>query len=418
MNIPTGWKKVKFGEVVSKVNDKVPNRDEWTFDRYIGGQHFDEGEIRVTQSAPIKGNEEVIGSAFSSRFKLGHVLYVTRNPRLRKGGMVDFEGVCSNVSFVMQADETKLLQSLLPFIIQTEDFVTHTCNNAHGSTNPFLNWKDIANYEFLLPPMEEQKKISEMLWSIERNIKKIELHYKEKEFFHNKLVKHLVYRGLDKNPKMRKTKYGTINYKFDIGKIQKFIDEKYILSHLDGNHGSNYPKNSEFVNEGTKYVSATMIKNGELDWDQVRYLTQEKANKLKKGRAKDGDVLLANNAVVGPTTILKTDDDYVVLSTSLTYYRCNPEKLNNKYLLYYFRSNFFQNQLFSVMKQSTRNQVPITTQRKLLLVVPDLKSQNEIVKILHSSEKELRCIYNSNIKNRNLRNKLSNELLKGGLKLK
>jgi len=170
MKIPDGWRKVRFGDVVHKVNDKVPNRDEWTFERYIGGEHFDEGEIRITKSNPIKGNEEVIGSAFHMRFKPGQVLYVTRNPRLRKGGMVDFEGVCSNVSFVMEADETQLLQSLLPFIIQTEDFVMHTCNNAHGSTNPFLNWKDIAKYEFLLPPIEEQKKISEVLWSVEENI--------------------------------------------------------------------------------------------------------------------------------------------------------------------------------------------------------------------------------------------------------
>ena len=177
MKIPNGWRKVKFGDVVHKVNDKVHNRDEWTFERYIGGEHFDEGEIRVTKSAPIEGNEEVIGSAFHMKFKPGQVLYVTRNPRLRKGGMVDFEGVCSNVSFVLEADETQLLQSLLPFIIQTEDFVMHTCNNAHGSTNPFLNWKDIAKYEFLLPPIDEQKKISEVLWSIEENIKELQMLY-------------------------------------------------------------------------------------------------------------------------------------------------------------------------------------------------------------------------------------------------
>jgi len=101
MKIPHGWKKVRFGDVIDKINDKVHNRDEWTFDRYIGGQHFDNGEIRVTKSNPIKGNEEVIGPAFHMRFKPGQVLYVTRNPRLRKGGMVDFEGVCSNISFVL-----------------------------------------------------------------------------------------------------------------------------------------------------------------------------------------------------------------------------------------------------------------------------------------------------------------------------
>src|SRR3989344_6362020 len=192
MKNPNGWKKVQFGDVVSKINDKVSNREEWTFERYIGGEHFDEGEIRITRSAPIEGNEEVIGSAFHMRFKPGQVLYVTRNPRLRKGGIVDFEGVCSNVSFVMETDEKQLLQSLLPFIIQTEDFVKHTCNNAHGSTNPFLNWKDIAKYEFLLPPIEEQKNISEVLWEIENNIQRLEKILSKLYLFQRKISSELL----------------------------------------------------------------------------------------------------------------------------------------------------------------------------------------------------------------------------------
>lgn len=105
MSVPTGWKKVKFGDVVNKINDKVPNRDEWTFDRYVGKGHIDSGEIRVTNSSSIEGNEEVIGPSFEIRFKPGHVLYMTRGIEGRRSGMVDFEGVCSHVCFVLQTDE-------------------------------------------------------------------------------------------------------------------------------------------------------------------------------------------------------------------------------------------------------------------------------------------------------------------------
>lgn len=164
------WKIVKFGDVVRHIRDTVPDRTKWTFDRYISGEHIDNAEIRITRSSLVEGNEEVIGSAFHTRFKPSHVLYVTRRAYLRKGGMVDFEGVCSNVTFVLEAQKEHLLQSLLPFIIQTEDFVRHATNNSHGSTNPFLNWKDIAKYEFPLPQIEEQKNLSELLWSIENNI--------------------------------------------------------------------------------------------------------------------------------------------------------------------------------------------------------------------------------------------------------
>ena len=179
MKCPDGWKKIKFGDIAKRINDTVPNRDEWTFDRYISGAHFDEGEIRITKSAPIKGNEEVIGYQFHWRFKPGDLLYVVKNPRLRKAGLVDFEGLCSISSFVIRSDEAKFLQNLLPFLFQTEAFTFHLCNNAHGSTNPFLNWKDIAKYEFLLPPIEEQKKISEVLWAIENNINCSEMYLNE-----------------------------------------------------------------------------------------------------------------------------------------------------------------------------------------------------------------------------------------------
>jgi len=32
MKVPNGWRKVRFGDVVHKVNDKVHSREEWIFD--------------------------------------------------------------------------------------------------------------------------------------------------------------------------------------------------------------------------------------------------------------------------------------------------------------------------------------------------------------------------------------------------
>ncbi len=46
------------------------------------------------------------------------------------------------------------------------------------------------------------------------------------------------------------------------------------------------------------------------------------------------------------------------------------------------KSSLFQNQLEKVMSQSTRNQVPITTQRKLLFIIPPINIQKEIIKEL------------------------------------
>ncbi|GAX62496.1 restriction endonuclease S subunit [Candidatus Scalindua japonica] len=98
--------------------------------------------------------------------------------------------------------------------------------------------------------------------------------------------------------------------------------------------------------------------------------------------AKHDDVLFAHNATVGPVAILKTNLDFVILSTTLTYYRCNKFFLFPDYLALYMISDFFVNQYTEVMRQATRNQVPITKQRTFFHLVPPLSVQKSIVAIL------------------------------------
>lgn len=158
--------KVRLGDVVTRIKDKV-NRETCDLDYYIGGEHFDSGEVRVTKRAEIQGS--TIGPAFHMRFHKGDVLLMSRNPHLRKAGMVDFVGLCSDVSYVCRtSDESILLQTFLSFIFQTDDFWKFAEANKKGSTNFFLNWSDFEKYEFDLPDIATQRKIATLLWAMER----------------------------------------------------------------------------------------------------------------------------------------------------------------------------------------------------------------------------------------------------------
>ena len=155
--------KVILKDVVARIKDKVDKNDP-ALEYYIGGEHFDYGEICVTKKAPIQGS--TIGPAFHMRFKPGDVLLMSRNPHLRKAGVVDFEGLCSDVSYVCRTkNEDVLMQRFLPFIFQTDHFWDFAEKNKHGSTNYFLNWTDFEKYEFDLPDIEVQKELVELLWA-------------------------------------------------------------------------------------------------------------------------------------------------------------------------------------------------------------------------------------------------------------
>ena len=155
--------KVLLRDVVARIKDKV-DKDGTNLEYYIGGEHFDYAEVCITKRGVIQGS--TIGPAFHMHFMPGDVLLMSRNPHLRKAGVVDFEGICSDVRYVCRTkDESVLLQRYLPFIFQTDHFWEFAERNKKGSTNFFLNWSDFEKYEFDFPSIEEQYKLTELLWS-------------------------------------------------------------------------------------------------------------------------------------------------------------------------------------------------------------------------------------------------------------
>lgn len=161
----------------------------------------------------------------------------------------------------------------------------------------------------------------------------------------------------------------------------------YITYHLDGNHGGDYPRSEEFVDTGVPYISANCIVNGEIDFSKAKFLTPERAGKLRKGIAKDEDVLFAHNATVGPTVVLHTDEEKVILGTSLTAYRCNKDMILPNYLKTYMLSGGFVRQYSGEMKQTTRNQVPITVQKKYLFFIPSIEEQEQFANFVKQVDK-------------------------------
>ncbi len=207
------------------------------------------------------------------------------------------------------------------------------------------------------------------------------------------------------------TDYGVIPSDWSCTKIQSLIDKSIIISHLDGNHGALYPRSHEFKESGVPYITANDFITGEVSFRNCKYLSDKRASEFQKGVAKDGDVLFAHNATVGPVALLRTIYDYVILSTTATYYRCDNNKLINEFLKYALRSDFFVKQYKAVMAQSTRFQVPITAQRKFFLAIPSKEEQTAIATALSDVDALISSLEKLIAKKRNIKQGAMQQLL-------
>lgn len=167
----SAWKRVALRDVVRHVTDRVdPERS--GLERFLAGEHIASGDLAITNWGVI--GQDPIGPMFYKRFRPGHVLYVSRRTYLRKVAVPDFDGVTGEKTFVLETiDSTALLQEFLPFLLSAERFHAYAITNSRGSVNPYLNWGELAAYEFDLPPLDEQRRIADVFWSIERHCRSL-----------------------------------------------------------------------------------------------------------------------------------------------------------------------------------------------------------------------------------------------------
>lgn len=162
------WKRVKFGEVVRQLKAKA-DPETSGLERYLAGEHMDTDDLRIRRWGQI--GDGYLGPAFHMHFKPGQVLYGSRRTYLRKVAVAEFEGICANTTFVLESvDPAKLLPELLPFVMQTEAFHAHSKRESKGSVNPYVNFSDLAWFEFALPPLEEQQRLLAGLSAVEQSL--------------------------------------------------------------------------------------------------------------------------------------------------------------------------------------------------------------------------------------------------------
>jgi type I restriction enzyme S subunit len=157
--------------------------------------------------------------------------------------------------------------------------------------------------------------------------------------------------------------------------VTELYDAGLVVDFADGNHGSEYPRASEFGAEGQIFVTAAQIARGAVDFRACPRLNPKKAAKLRKGWAEGGDVLLTHNATVGRVALVAEDTGRFLLGTSVTFYRPQRTGLLARFLFGAMLSPVWQAQLGAIMAQTTRNQVSIQKQAFFSIPLAPIEEQ-------------------------------------------
>ena len=345
---------VKFSEVAHRAYTR---EDRFNTEKiyYVGGEHIDSCELYVTKKGVIKGS--TIGPMFYCGFTAGQILFVTRNPHLKKCSIADFDGICSEKTFVIETkDESILTQEYLAIIMQSDDFWNYCEENKSGGVNYFLNWSTLADYEFELPPIKQQLEIAQKVMSAYR----LKQSYKKLLDATREMVKSQFIEMFG-NPVTNTKGWKT-------AKIKDVAPEMPSKEQLSGKI---WLLNLDMIESNTGRI--------------IEKVYEDVENALSVQSFDEGNVLFSKlrpylNKVVIP-------DEPGMATTELVPLRPEPSKLHKVFLSHLLRGNQFVNYANDIAGGTKMPRMPLTELRNFDCILPPMDKQLEFVFIAEQVDK-------------------------------
>ena len=172
--------------------------------------------------------------------------------------------------------------------------------------------------------------------------------------------------------------------------------ESYRMSELIeeiamGPFGSNI-KVDCFVDDGIPVLNGSNLDGITLKDGSFRYITEEKAESLKRANAHRGDIVITHRGTLGQIVYIPRNSKYdrYVISQSQFRIRCN-EKVLPEYLVYYFHTPIGQAKLLSNASQVGVPALarPSTTFQQIEVELPNLSIQKKTIGILRSLDDKI-----------------------------
>lgn len=348
-----GWQWVKFGDVVRLSQARCSDPKNKGIERYVGLEHIDPDDLKIRRWGLV---EE--GTTFTSLFKPGQVLFGKRRAYLRKVAVADFEGICSGDIYVFESADTKvLLPELLPFICHTDRFFEYAIATSAGSLSPRTNWKSLVNFEFALPPLEEQKNIFLLLSSVE----------------------HLVGSYLQANIDAQKNRNALSLFLFSEDGKTRTSKLKYLIE--DSRYGPRFSSSLYDKSGAIAQIRTTDLdENGNIDYTAVPRVKLSLED-YKDHLLRDRDIVISRSGTCGITAIFHYQTVPTIPGAFLIRLRTN-DRILPEYLHEFFSSLVGRRLTTSLARGGVQKNISGSQLLAQEVPCPDISRQKDVVATL------------------------------------
>ncbi|ADQ40174.1 restriction modification system DNA specificity domain [Caldicellulosiruptor acetigenus I77R1B] len=293
--------------------------------------------------------------------------------------------------FKLKSSAVKILKSKCNFVNLYYVYNSmQLLNFKPGSEHKRFWISEYSKFLIPFPPLPEQRKIAEILETIDNAIEKIDAIIEKYKRIKQGLMQDLLTKGVvsegegeserwrlrDENiDKFKDSPLGRIPEEW---KIRKLDHREITIMITDGSHYSPQPvENSEYY-----IVNIENIINGKIEFETCKKISPKDYKKLvsNKCNPKYRDVLFTKDGTVGITLVFSGERNVVLLSSIAIIRPSNC--LDSSYLKYSLETEQIKKQIDILIGGSVLKRIVLKDIKSLLIFIPPLPEQQRVASIL------------------------------------
>lgn len=354
--VPEGWTRQPLSRLCAEATDRMDpsSLSDNLASHYVGLEHVGQGTGRLEGCGSVA---DVVSQ--KSRFRSGDILYGKLRPNLRKVARPSFAGVCSTDIIVLRskarADPDFLFQ-----VLQSEPLVAHAVATAAGTKMPRTHARSILSFEIAVPPLDEQRRIAEVLRSVDEAIAASQATLQQSDATLSGLSDELFSATLSED---------------DSGWPQHPLED--MLGNIIDYRGVPPPK----ADSGIPLLTAKNVRFGYLDFEPREYIAEQDYDSwMRRGIPTAGDIMFTTEAPLG--NVAEFPDIKAALGQRTLTLVPKARALDAKFLKWLLLSKPAQALIWSHATGSTAKGIKQRTFRKLKFGFPALDEQVRIAELL------------------------------------
>lgn len=378
------WKKVKLKELIKEVNER--NKGEKV-----------KRVLSITNSKGFVNQEEyfegTVHSTDISNYKIVRKNQFAYNPSRVNVGSIDIlknyeEGALSPMYVVFEVDTTRLLPEYFKYYFHTNRFYENVKNNTQGSVRSSLSFKALSEFDYLLPSIEEQKRIIKTLKLVDLIIENYsELLEKKELFIKSKFVE--MFGNPTKNEKG-----------FQLLTVNDVLDFE----------GGSQPDKKYFEYHKTEAnIRLIQIRDYKSD-DYITYIPKSMAKKT----CKKDDIMIGR---YGPPIFQILQGIEGAYNVALI--KAIPKKGNKEYLRFFLKQDCLFKYIDGLSQRSSgQTGIEMDKLKKYPFPYPPIEEQDKFVKVVKQIDNQKKILEEQRENYEKLKKGLMQKLLTGKVRVK